>query len=490
MVSPEKSTGGLYRMWRQIEMVVVQSRFKAPLHSSSPSSSSNVLSSSTSNGNMKEKKSIGGLFSKDKDKDSNLLDTGNNGRQGTASNSTGTNKAPGGLTADLIPLGLTNSHTPSVVTSFISASTTTTSTNASTASGAATPLPIVGVDGSGTPVGTTMSLRSYSTSSLSPTSDGEPSSHTSHSQGNNNNATTSTTSRDAKAQAKEKEKERERREKEKEKERKEKEKKEKEKEKAKKKKMPIPPALFAEVVLDGEVCGRTTVKRPNLFSSSVLPTSSSSSSARPSTAPSPSTGTGLGSSSTAGGGSAMPNAGPEWFENFLFGDLPSFGNMFVSVWKAPEKTKEDKDKSSSSTSPGNNAGSTTTIGSNLNGSVVSGLTHSITATTTTTTTGSATSGRSATGGRGAGVGLFGGAKGTQFLGCVEISIPNFRRGEWVEGWWPVYAHANAGAGSGNKDGGLSFRLNCMRHLFVSEQVLIKLGSLVSVWEWALWGWEV
>jgi hypothetical protein len=448
MVSTEKSTGGLYRMWRQIEMVVVQSRFNSPLLSSS-----NPLSTSTSTGNMKEKKS-GGLFSKDKDKekDSTLLDTGNTSRPGTATNAGGTNKTTAGLTADLIPLGLTNSHTPSVVTtaSFTSASTTATSTG-STGSGGETPMPIVGVDGSGAPMAATMSIKSYSTSSSSlPTSDGEPSSQASH-----NNATTS---RDAKAQAKEKEKERERRDREKEKERreKEKEKKEKEKEKAKKKKMPLLPALFAEVVLDGEVCGRTTVKRASPFSfSSSAPSSSSSPSARPSTAPS-STGMGIGSSSGTTT-NAMANAGPEWFENFLFGDLPSFGNMFVSIWRAPEKTKgEEKDKRPSSSS-GNNAGLTSTVGSNLNGSVVSGLTHSIT--TTTTMTGSTTSGKSGKGattttaGGGRGVGLVGGAKGTQFLGCVEISIPNFRRGEWVEGWWPVYAHANAGAGSGNKDGG-------------------------------------
>jgi outer membrane biosynthesis protein TonB len=130
-----------------------------------------------------------------------------------------------------------------------------------TGSGGATPLQ-GGVDGSGTPVGGTISLRSHSTNLL-PTSKGESS-------GNNNHTTTTTTSaREAKAQAKEKEK----KEKKREKERKEKEKKEREKEKEKKKKIQPLPALFAEVVLDGEVGGRTTVKRANpLFSSSASST--------------------------------------------------------------------------------------------------------------------------------------------------------------------------------------------------------------------------
>ncbi|KAG8822095.1 hypothetical protein FRC17_009654 [Serendipita sp. 399] len=191
-----------------------------------------------------------------------------------------------------------------------------------------------------------------------------------------------------------------------------------------------------------------------------------------------------GAGSSAGGGGGAPGSiipGPphgegvsaEWFESFMFGDLPSFGNMQIMLWKAgPEATKEkekEKEKEKKEERPRSSKGVAVAAAGDGIGSagtmVASGLgagdgstTMSGTAVGTGTTSsggggvGESASGATTTanGGVGASNGplsSFGGAKGTVFVGCVEVSLPNFRRGEWVEGWWPVYAHANAMGGN-------------------------------------------
>jgi hypothetical protein len=86
--------------------------------------------------------------------------------------------------------------------------------------------------------------------------------------------------------------------------------------------------LFCEVALDNVVSGRTTVK--------------------------------------------YRTSAPDWFENFVFRDLPGFGSMHVNVWRDRK--------------------------------------------------------------------LFG----PNLIGAVEISLANFRRGEFVEGWWPVFSPTGNG----------------------------------------------
>lgn len=96
--------------------------------------------------------------------------------------------------------------------------------------------------------------------------------------------------------------------------------------------------LFCEVALDNVVSGRTTVKH-------------------------------------------RTNA-PDWFESFMFRDLPGFGTMHVNVWRDRK--------------------------------------------------------------------LFG----PSLIGAVEISLANFRRGEFVEGWWPVFSPT----GNGTQVGEVKLRM--------------------------------
>lgn len=96
--------------------------------------------------------------------------------------------------------------------------------------------------------------------------------------------------------------------------------------------------LFCEIALDNVVSGRTTVKY-------------------------------------------RTNA-PDWFESFMFRDLPGFGSMHINVWRDRK--------------------------------------------------------------------LFG----PNLIGSVEISLANFRRGEFVEGWWPVFSPT----GNGTQVGEVKLRM--------------------------------
>ncbi|CAG8670670.1 16366_t:CDS:2, partial [Acaulospora colombiana] len=354
----------------------------ARLGSAAAASAGAVSSSAGKESRDKGKASniVGGIFGGSKEKEREFVadGPGSLSRPGTATDSPA-------VAGEIIPLGLTNSHTPSI-------NTTITSVTASSN----------GTISSGTPT-TTNSMKSWSTTSLSASVDSNDvtsPSHQSHSSPYGNTATTSMNS------AREKER--------KEKERKEREKRE-----------------------HGEVCGRTTIRKP----------------------PAPT----LSSSLYADHGS--PEAGPEWFEQFLFGDLPSFGNMIIALWRLPEGGKKDKERdgdgekrprSAGTGSAGTTSiiGGTTSAGSggaigstnsssHHNLSTVSSIgvssTHSGVSNLTDGTTNAARGGSNSYGVIG---NSFGAAKGATFVGCVEISLPHFSRGEWVEGFWPVYAHAN------------------------------------------------
>jgi hypothetical protein len=320
----------------------------------------------------------------------------------------------------------------------------------------------------GTPTGTN-SMKSFSTTSLSASTesgDVASPSHQSHSSPYGNTATTSMNSARERERKEKERKEREKREREREKER---EKKEKEREKERRKALHSQPGLFAEILLDGEVCGRTTVRKPPF--------------------PPPSAMHG-----------DQGEAGPEWFENFLFGDLPSFGNMIIALWRMPEGGKKDKEKDSDGEKRPRSAGTgsagttsgiggTTSAGSagglNTIGSTTSSSHHNLSTVSSigvsSTHSGLSTlvDGTGVAGGRGGsnsyGVigNSFGAAKGAVFVGCVEISLPHFSRGEWVEGFWPVYAHANTmtGGGSGGIHGLHSGKYQAPACSFVLELIL-------------------
>lgn len=72
---------------------------------------------------------------------------------------------------------------------------------------------------------------------------------------------------------------------------------------------------------------------------------------------------------------------PYWHENFAFGDLPPFGTLFVNIFR-------EKRSLLGSAQPPN-------------------------------------------------TGLLGGGSSAAIFGGVEIALGNFRRGEWIEGWFPV-----------------------------------------------------
>lgn len=422
-------------MWRQIELVVVQSRGVGL----SPPNTSTIGTGgvpTTLQPPSKEKRSLGTFFSSSANKDDPV-------RPVTAPAFTGSTISTGEplaltMTQGTAYTGTTASYT-STTASFTSGTESTSSFSESFAgdraagtrgrSGDATPL----ATGAQTPIaagtgGGITNMTSPSSASL-PTSEGDASSThggaptnaqrpASGSKSNANPGTKREEERRREKEAKEREKERER---------KEKERREKERERERERKRL--PGFFAEVVLDSEIAGRTTVRKPPS-----LPTNSGPSSRSGMSTPIPSQAQTLGASATAASA-----AGPEWFESFLFPDLPSFGNLKVAVWKI-ERSKDgekEKDKTKGPASP------TTLNTVTGNGSTISGLTS-----TTIQSGKSSGTAKSATsiGPNGKGVGgptIYGGAKGTQFLGCVEISVPNFRRGEWVEGWWPVYCHANS-----------------------------------------------
>ncbi|PVF96880.1 hypothetical protein CPB86DRAFT_816006 [Serendipita vermifera] len=462
LINPEQ--GGLYRMWRQIELVVVQTRgaalnsqqkmnqlattvtgYSSPPPTTSPArlgsaaaaSTGAVSSSASKDGRDKSKASniVGGIFGGSKEKEREFVadGPGSLSRPGTATESPA---APGG---EIIPLGLTNSHTPSINTNITSVTASSNGTISSGTHGGELRTP-------GTPT-TTNSMKSWSTTSLSASvesGDVTSPSHQSHSSPYGNTATTSMNSAREKERKEKERKEREKREREREKER---EKKEKEREKERRKALHSQPGLFAEILLDGEVCGRTTIRKPPL----------------------PSLNT---SALHADHGS--PEAGPEWFEQFLFGDLPSFGNMIIALWRLPEAGKKEKEGDgekrprsagtgsagatsiiggTTSTGSGGGVGSTTSS-SHHNLSTVSSIgvssTHS---NISNLTDGTTNAGRGRSNPYGVIGNTFGAAKGAVFVGCVEISLPHFSRGEWVEGFWPVYAHANT-MGGGNGAGGI------------------------------------
>ncbi|KAG9041850.1 hypothetical protein FS842_002413, partial [Serendipita sp. 407] len=334
---------------------------------------------------------------------------------------------------------------------------------------------------------TTASLKSYSTTSLPisvESSEYTASHHSSsshhHQQQPSHQRASSRPSKEQEKALKEMAKEREREGKAMEKERKEREK----KERKERERLGGLPGLFCEVVLDGEVCGRSTIKKavPSATSSTgggagggpaansmvTLVGSARPGSAGATSASAGAHGHGHGHAGPGGGGgingSIIP--GPrgegvtaEWFESFLFGDLPSFGNMQIMLWKAtPEATKEkekEKEKEKKEERPRSSKGTATTLSSNDNGTTSGTTSGGVTTVVGSTTsvgdsTSAAAAAAAATGGGVAGAGpssSAGGAKGTVFVGCVEVSLPNFRRGEWVEGWWPVYAHANAMGGN-------------------------------------------
>lgn len=418
---PQPPQGGLYRMWRQIEMSIVQTR-NVNLATSAPSGAASATSSSsaarpgsaqttiaTANGanaavatmplsSVAVAASRGvntsvGVTSAGKDGKDLVLGGGHDvSRPGTATTiHPYENTTSGGG----VPLTLTNSHTPS----FVSTVPTTTSSS--------------GSGGNGTPPAnaTVTSLGSYSTASLGTSESGDvhhhgTSSHHSHSF--NSHAAHASSKAREKELAKEREKE--------EKARKEREK----KEKKERERVAALPGLFAEVVLHGEVCGRTTVRK-------AFPTLSPS------------------SPSLSGLNGGLGGVGAEWFENMLFADLPSFENMLVMLWRAvPEgsSSKRDKEKESKEKDEGRPRSSKGTDTASM----------SLNPTSSTTTAGTTSGGISSAGAASnltTGTGI---KKNSVFVGCVEISLPNFRRGEWVEGWWPLYANANAMGAVGGASG--------------------------------------
>ncbi|KIM25130.1 hypothetical protein M408DRAFT_17412 [Serendipita vermifera MAFF 305830] len=417
LIHPEQ--GGLYRMWRQVELVVVQSRNVDP----NPAAAAAGLA-----------KREGAA----RDLAAGVVKRGGTARPGSAGASTaGADSRPGTATTavgteDRIPLTLTNSHTPSVGTSVTPSSSGTTIPSSSAhhhPNGASGNSPTTPTTMTGT------SIKSWSTSSLPASVESEQAAQAAASGHHPYGAGVGTSKEREKARERER-KEREKLQREKEKREKEKEKERREREKKEMKRLAAHArhGFFAEIVLDGEVCGRTTVKRAPI----PAPTSAS----KPST---PTPGGGVSA------GADLPS--PEWFESFLFGDLPSFGNLLVMLWRAPEKKeKEKEDRPRSSKGLNSTAAGTTTT---LNGvdSVSGGIGNASSMTIAPTASigaGSLASSNYGVNGSGpggsSGITAFGGARGAVFLGCVEIALANFRRGEWVEGWWPVYHHANQMSG--------------------------------------------
>ena len=305
---------------------------------------------------------------------------------------------------------MTNNHTPS----FTSGAHTVTSSGSGSTSGN---------NGNTTPPAnaTTTSLASYSTASLGTSESSDVHHHTgvsshSHSYASSHGQHASSTKAREKELAKEREKE--------EKARKEREK----REKKERERVAALPGLFAEVVLHGEVCGRTTVRKA---------------------VPSTNTGTSSSNNNAALNG-GLGGVGAEWFENMLFPDLPSFENMLVMLWRATpdnggsnskrEKEKEGKEKDDGR--PRSSKGTETS--SALSPTMTSSTTTTLASGSTSTGTSNARPGSSSAGGVV--------KKNSVFVGCVEISLPNFRRGEWVEGWWPLYANANAMGAVGGASG--------------------------------------
>ncbi|KAG8806777.1 hypothetical protein FRC18_005905 [Serendipita sp. 400] len=466
--SPQPPQGGLYRMWRQVEMNVVSARnlslnshYPAATYASSASAISAGQNTTGGGGGAS------GTTTRVKQRPSS-----SSGALASASTTSPVGGGGGGTSPGIKEkksAGFTS------VKTGVTAVTTTAATIGTTAPPATST------------TGTTASLKSYSTTSLPisvesseyTASHHSSSSHHHHQQQQpSHQRASSRPSKEQEKALKEIAKEREREGKAMEKERKEREK----KERKERERLGGLPGLFCEVVLDGEVCGRSTIKK-------AVPSATSSSggsgggpaansmvtlvgSARPGSAGATSASVGAhghGHGHAGGGGGGINGSiipGPrgegvtaEWFESFLFGDLPSFGNMQIMLWKAtPEATKEkekEKEKEKKEERPRSSKGTTTTLSSNDNGTTSGTTSGGVTTVVGSTTsvgdsTSAAAAAAAATGGGVAGAGppsSAGGAKGTVFVGCVEVSLPNFRRGEWVEGWWPVYAHANAMGGN-------------------------------------------
>jgi len=125
------------------------------------------------------------------------------------------------------------------------------------------------------------------------------------------------------------------------------------------------------------------------------------------------------------------------------------------LWRAPEKKERgEKEDSRPRSSKGVGVDGGTSSGGGVTSVGSATGSNGVAPTSSMATSNTAVSGASYHSHvNGGGVTAFGGAKGAVFLGCVEIALPNFRRGEWVEGWWPVYHHANQMTGAGASGAG-------------------------------------
>ena len=466
LLHPEQ--GGLYRMWRQVELVVVQSKGVNP-------NPANAIANI-----VKREASAKEAAATTTGASGSGIGIGIGGGSGSGTTTTkkiGPESRP--RTADGV---LAVSHNPNIGGSAVSLSTAP--------GGGGTAAAAAGGGGGSPTTPSTMtetSLKSWSTGSLPASLESGSAVDASTAQANNHNhhhgsaqngpgASSShpPPSAASREKAKEKErKEREKREKEREKERKEREKERKEREKKEMKRLVAHArhGFFSEIVLDGEVCGRTTVKHPALPTSPLGSSKGAGAFAAAVSLHGSGASGGGGHGGTADAGS-LPS--PEWFESFLFGDLPSFGNLLVMLWKAPEKKEKERSGEKDGDRPksakgvdgasGPTATTSTTIGGSSGGggsstassmapisSIATGSSAASGGSYTAHTShhhgsgggsGGGAGGGGASGGSHGGITAFGGAKGAVFLGFVEIALPNFRRGEWVEGWWPIYQHAN------------------------------------------------